>query len=239
MGPEDARAGAPQTGPPLERSLNPSTQATINAVPCRAEPGREKSRRRRQYPVHAPQSRGLQLRHRIPGRLPGLRRDRGARPVAPTAQRLRRDPRIPGDLIDRPGLRRTRAARLSQQPDGLRPELRRASRALRHGPIISHRARENTEQKQFISDGHARRVHGRAPAHGLRARGSHPCAGRVVRPDAGRAAQEEPYGHMGLRQGGAHKGRNMVERVFNRMKRYRKAATRYDRLDEVFLAAPG
>ena len=34
----------------------------------------------------------------------------------------------------------------------------------------------------------------------------------------------------------AHKGRNMVERVFNRMKRYRKAATRYDRLDEVFLA---
>ena len=29
----------------------------------------------------------------------------------------------------------------------------------------------------------------------------------------------------------AHKGRNMVERVFNRMKRYRKAATRYGRLD--------
>ena len=34
----------------------------------------------------------------------------------------------------------------------------------------------------------------------------------------------------------AHKGRNMVERVFNRMKRYRKAATRYGRLDEAFLA---
>ena len=33
----------------------------------------------------------------------------------------------------------------------------------------------------------------------------------------------------------AYKGRNMVERVFNRMKRYRKAATRYDRLDEAFL----
>ena len=32
------------------------------------------------------------------------------------------------------------------------------------------------------------------------------------------------------------RGRNMVERVFNRMKRYRKAATRYDRLDEAFLA---
>lgn len=28
----------------------------------------------------------------------------------------------------------------------------------------------------------------------------------------------------------------MVERVFNRMKRYRKAATRYDRVDEAFLA---
>ena len=34
----------------------------------------------------------------------------------------------------------------------------------------------------------------------------------------------------------AYKGRNIVERVFNRMKQYRKAATRYDRLDETFLA---
>lgn len=34
----------------------------------------------------------------------------------------------------------------------------------------------------------------------------------------------------------AYKGRNMVGRVFNRMKHYRKAATRYDRLDETFLA---
>ena len=34
----------------------------------------------------------------------------------------------------------------------------------------------------------------------------------------------------------AYKGRNMVERVFNRMKHYRKAATRHDRLDETFLA---
>ena len=33
----------------------------------------------------------------------------------------------------------------------------------------------------------------------------------------------------------AYKGRNMVERVFNRMKHHRKAATRYDRLDETFL----
>ncbi|MFQ8746270.1 MAG: hypothetical protein ACLR82_11080 [Bifidobacterium longum] len=30
----------------------------------------------------------------------------------------------------------------------------------------------------------------------------------------------------------------MVERVFNRMKHHRKAATRYDRLDETFLAEP-
>ena len=36
--------------------------------------------------------------------------------------------------------------------------------------------------------------------------------------------------------GEAYKGRNMVERVFNRMRHYRKAATRYDRLDETFLA---
>ena len=34
----------------------------------------------------------------------------------------------------------------------------------------------------------------------------------------------------------AHTGRNMVERVFNRMKHHRKAATRYDRLDATFLA---
>ena len=34
----------------------------------------------------------------------------------------------------------------------------------------------------------------------------------------------------------AYEGRNMVERIFNRMKHHRKAATRYDRLDETFLA---
>ena len=34
----------------------------------------------------------------------------------------------------------------------------------------------------------------------------------------------------------AYKGRNMVERVFNRMKHYHKASTRHDRLDETFLA---
>lgn len=65
----------------------------------------------------------------------------------PTAWSPPRPPRIPGALFDRLGLRRIRAARLGQQPDGLRPELRRVSRALRHGPIISHRARGNAEQK--------------------------------------------------------------------------------------------
>ena len=33
-------------------------------------------------------------------------------------------------------------------------------------------------------------------------------------------------------------GRNMVERVFNRMKHHRKAATRYDGLNEAFRADP-
>ena len=36
----------------------------------------------------------------------------------------------------------------------------------------------------------------------------------------------------------AHKGRNMVERAFNRMKHHRKVATRHDGLDEAFLADP-
>ena len=34
---------------------------------------------------------------------------------------------------------------------------------------------------------------------------------------------------------GARGGRNMVERVFDRVKHYRRAATRHDRLDETFL----
>lgn len=36
----------------------------------------------------------------------------------------------------------------------------------------------------------------------------------------------------------ARTGRNMVERVFDRMNHYRKAATRHDGLDEAFLANP-
>ena len=97
-------AGAPPAGPTPKRSLNPSTQATVNAVPGRAWP--RKSRRRRQYPVHAPQSRGLgprtpQLRHRIPGpaawspprpRRPSCRANGAASPARPP------DPRRP----DRP-----------------------------------------------------------------------------------------------------------------------------------------
>ena len=42
---------------------------------------------------------------------------------------------------------RIRAARLGQQPDGLRLELRRVSRSFCHGSIISHRVRGNAEQK--------------------------------------------------------------------------------------------
>ncbi|MDU2422051.1 MAG: transposase [Bifidobacterium scardovii] len=85
-------------------------------------------------------------------------------------------------------------------------------------------------------DGRARRVHGSQAARGPRPRGGfHPSAGGVVRPDAGRAAQRnrtDPWDYDRR----AYKGRNIVERVFNRMKHYRKAATRYDRLDATFLA---
>ena len=56
-------------------------------------------------------------------------------------------PQILGDLFDRLGLRRIRAARFGQQPDGLRLELRRVSRSFCHGSIISHRVRGNAEQK--------------------------------------------------------------------------------------------
>ena len=51
------------------------------------------------------------------------------------------------DVYKRQGLRRIRAARLGQQPDGLRLELRRVSRSFCHGSIISHRVRGNAEQK--------------------------------------------------------------------------------------------
>lgn len=75
------------------------------------------------------------------------RRNRGVRPVAPAPQRLRRDPQILGDLFDRLGLRRIRTVRLGQQPDRLRLELRRISRALCYDSIISPQVRGNAEQE--------------------------------------------------------------------------------------------
>lgn len=80
-------------------------------------------------------------------------------------------PQILGDLFDRLGLRRIRAARFGQQPDGLRLELRRVSRSFCHGSIISHRVRGNAEQKsvhitthpiagEIILEGYLLRVRG-------------------------------------------------------------------------------
>ena len=59
---------------------------------------------------------------------------------------------------------------------------------------------------------------------------------------SGMASDTPPKGNRAApwdRDREARTGRKMVERVFNRMKHYRKAATRHDRLDEVFLAGPG
>lgn len=99
MDPEDAAGRRPADRPDPETVPEP---VDASGHQRRAGPSlaAKRSRRRRQYPVRPPQSRGLgprprQLRHRVPGRLPGLRRDRGARLVAPTAQRLRRDPGSP------------------------------------------------------------------------------------------------------------------------------------------------
>ena len=83
-------------------------------------------------------------------------------------------------------------------------------------------------------DGRARRVRGRAPAHGPRVRGGfHPAAGRVVRPGAGRVAQEEPYCPMGLRQGGAQGAEHGRTRL---QPHEAPPQGRYDRLDATFLA---
>lgn len=56
-------------------------------------------------------------------------------------------PQILGDLFDRLGLRRIRTVRLGQQPDRLRLELRRISRALCYDSIISPQVRGNAEQE--------------------------------------------------------------------------------------------
>ena len=80
-----------------------------------------------------------------------------------------------------------------------------------------------------------------APVHGIAGgadhRGGDPGArhgphGREGPPARGRGAEKRGSRSVGVSRG----GRNMVERVFNRMKHHRKAATRYDRLDETFLA---
>ena len=58
--------------------------------------------------------------------------------------------------------------------------------------------RVDARRNPFEPGRRARRGHGREAAHGPRLRGGfHPLAGRVVRPDAGRAAQEELRGPMG------------------------------------------
>ena len=58
---------------------------------------------------------------------------------------------------------------------------------------------------------------------------------------SGMASDTPPKGNRAApwdRDREARTGRNMVERVFNRMKHHRKAATRHDGLDEAFLAGP-
>ena len=135
MDPQSSEAaGTPQTGPTPERSSNSSTQAAINAVPGRAWP------RKKPTPSSISRSPASIARPR-----PADSSTPPSRP-RPTAWSPAR-PRIPGDLFDRPGLRRIRAARLGQQPDGLRLELRRVSRAFCHGSIISHRVRGNDGTK--------------------------------------------------------------------------------------------
>ena len=61
---------------------------------------------------------------------------------------------------------------------------------------------------------------------------SHAAADSTGPPARGRGAEKEGSRSVGV----SREGRNMVERVFNRMKHHRKASTRYDRLDETFLA---
>ena len=61
---------------------------------------------------------------------------------------------------------------------------------------------------------------------------SHAAADSTGPPARGRGTEKEGSRSVGVSRG----GRNMVERVFNRMKHHRQAATRYDRLDETFLA---
>ena len=80
-------------------------------------------------------------------------------------------------------------------------------------------------------------VHGHAPALDRAYGGST----RLPAESFGLTPAAPPKGNRAApwnRDREAHKGRNMVERVFNRMKHHRKAATRHDRLDETLLANP-
>ena len=61
--------------------------------------------------------------------------------------------------------------------------------------------------------------------------GAHPSRDRAHEGDPTRPPAAPPKGNRAAPwdcDGEAYKGRNMVERVFNRMKHYRKAATRHD-----------
>ena len=80
-----------------------------------------------------------------------------------------------------------------------------------------------------------------APVHGIAGgadhRGGDPGArhgphGREGPPARGRGAEKRGSRSVGVSRG----GRNMVERVFNRMKHHRKAATRHDELDKALPA---
>ena len=151
MNPQSGEAAnAPRTGPTLKRSLNSSMQAAINAVSGRAVP------RKKPTPSSISRSPASIARPRPADPSTPLSRPRPtawppSRPWHPSCRAngaaSPARPRIPGDLFDRLGLRRIRAARLGQQPDGLRLDLRRVSRAFCHGSIIFHRVRGNTEQK--------------------------------------------------------------------------------------------
>ena len=104
MDPEDAAGRRPADRPDPETVPEP---VDASGYQRRAGPSlaAKRSRRRRQYPVHAPQSRGLgprtlQLRHRVPGRLPGLRRDPGSPATCSTA--LVSDEHEPRDSVNSP-----------------------------------------------------------------------------------------------------------------------------------------
>lgn len=86
----------------------------------------------------------------------------------------------------------------------------------------------------------------RDAAHGRRSMAAHPLMDRAYEGDSTRLPAESfgPAPVVPLRRNRtapwdcdreACKGRNMAERVLDRMKHCRRAATRYDRLDETFL----